>query len=65
MQEQFKNQKTEARQRSLLRFIHAQDSGGIVEGTSTYGITRNKERTKNVALDMVYFPTNGRHTRNS
>ena len=27
---------TEARQRNLLRFIHAQDSGGIYEGTSTY-----------------------------
>lgn len=26
----------EARQRNLLRFIHAQDSGGIYEGTSTY-----------------------------
>ena len=25
-----------ARQRNLLRFIHAQDSGGIYEGTSTY-----------------------------
>lgn len=36
MQEQFKDQKAEAKQRSLLRFIHAQDSGGIVEGTSTY-----------------------------
>ena len=27
---------TEVRQRNLLRFIHAQDSGGIYEGTSTY-----------------------------
>ena len=26
----------EAKQRNLLRFIHAQDNGGIVEGTSTY-----------------------------
>lgn len=26
----------EARQRNLLRFIHAQDSGGIYENTSTY-----------------------------
>ena len=26
----------EARQRNLLRFIHAQDSGGIYDGTSTY-----------------------------
>ena len=25
-----------ARQRNLLRFIHAQDSGGIYDGTSTY-----------------------------
>lgn len=27
---------TEARQRNLLRFIHAQDSGGIYNNTSTY-----------------------------
>lgn len=27
---------TEARKRNLLRFIHAQDSGGIYDGTSTY-----------------------------
>ena len=27
---------TEAHKRNLLRFIHAQDSGGIYEGTSTY-----------------------------
>lgn len=27
---------SEARQRNLLRFIHAQDSGGIYDGTSTY-----------------------------
>lgn len=27
---------TEARQRNLLRFIHAQDSGGIYDNTSTY-----------------------------
>ena len=26
----------EAKQRNLLRFIHAQDSGGIYDGTSTY-----------------------------
>ena len=26
----------EARQRNLLRFVHAQDSGGIYDGTSTY-----------------------------
>jgi len=29
-------QKTEAQQRNLLRFVHAQDSGGIYEGTGTY-----------------------------
>ena len=27
---------TEAKQRNLLRFIHAQDSGGIYDNTSTY-----------------------------
>lgn len=26
----------EARQRNLLRFVHAQDSGGIYDGTGTY-----------------------------
>ena len=26
----------EAKQRNILRFIHAQDSGGIYDGTSTY-----------------------------
>lgn len=29
-------QQKEARQRNLLRFVHAQDSGGIYAGTSTY-----------------------------
>lgn len=29
-------QQNEARNRNLLRFVHAQDSGGIYEGTSTY-----------------------------
>ena len=29
-------QQIEARQRNLLRFVHAQDSGGIYDGTSTY-----------------------------
>jgi len=29
-------QQKEARQRNLLRFVHAQDSGGIYDGTSTY-----------------------------
>lgn len=29
-------QQKEARQRNLQRFVHAQDSGGIYEGTSTY-----------------------------
>lgn len=28
--------KEEARQRNLLRFVHAQDSGGIYDGTETY-----------------------------
>ena len=29
-------QQNEARNRNLLRFVHAQDSGGIYEGTGTY-----------------------------
>ncbi len=29
-------QQNEARNRNLLRFIHAQDSGGIYDGTGTY-----------------------------
>ena len=29
-------QQKEARQHNLLRFVHAQDSGGIYDGTSTY-----------------------------
>lgn len=29
-------QQNEARQRNLLRFVHAQDSGGIYDGTGTY-----------------------------
>ena len=29
-------QQIEARQRNLLRFVHAQDSGGIYDGTGTY-----------------------------
>jgi len=33
---QEKNLKTEAKQRNLLRFIHAQDFGGIYDNTSTY-----------------------------
>ena len=31
-----KEQKEKARQRNLLRFVHAQDSGGIYDGTGTY-----------------------------
>ena len=30
------NKKMEARNRNLLRFIHAQDSGGLYDGTGTY-----------------------------
>ena len=30
------HQRDEARQRNLLRFVHAQDSGGIYENTGTY-----------------------------
>lgn len=30
------NSKNEAKQRNLLRFIHAQDSGGIYDNTGTY-----------------------------
>ena len=29
-------QQNEARNRNLLRFVHAQDSGGLYEGTGTY-----------------------------
>ena len=29
-------QQNEARQRNLMRFVHAQDSGGIYDGTGTY-----------------------------
>jgi uncharacterized protein (DUF1810 family) len=34
--ENIDNKQTEARQRNLLRFVHAQDNGGIYEGTATY-----------------------------
>ena len=34
--ENIDNKQTEARNRNLLRFIHAQDSGGIYDGTGTY-----------------------------
>jgi uncharacterized protein (DUF1810 family) len=30
------NKQNEARERNLLRFVHAQDSGGIYDGTGTY-----------------------------
>lgn len=30
------DRQNEARNRNLLRFVHAQDSGGIYDGTSTY-----------------------------
>jgi uncharacterized protein (DUF1810 family) len=36
MMENIDNKQTKARQRNLLRFIHAQDSGGIYDGTGTY-----------------------------
>ena len=35
-QNQSEQMKEEARRRNLLRFVHAQDSGGIYDGTSTY-----------------------------
>ena len=31
-----KDRQIEARQRNLLRFVHAQDSGGLYDGTGTY-----------------------------
>ncbi len=31
-----KDKSIEARQRNLLRFVHAQDNGGIYDGTGTY-----------------------------
>ena len=31
-----KDKNIEARQRNLLRFVHAQDNGGIYDGTGTY-----------------------------
>ena len=34
--EMTEEQQNEARQRNLLRFVHAQDSGGIYDGTGTY-----------------------------
>ena len=34
--ENIDNKQTEARQRNLLRFVHAQDNGGIYDGTATY-----------------------------
>ena len=34
--ENIDNKQSEARQRNLLRFVHAQDNGGIYEGTATY-----------------------------
>ena len=36
MIENIDNKQTKARHRNLLRFIHAQDSGGIYDGTGTY-----------------------------
>ena len=30
------DRKEEAKARNLLRFIHAQDSGGVYDGTGTY-----------------------------
>ena len=36
MKENNNNNREEARQRNLLRFIHAQDSGGLYDGTGTY-----------------------------
>ena len=34
--ENIDNKQTEARNRNLLRFVHAQDSGGLYDGTGTY-----------------------------
>lgn len=34
--ENIDNKQTEARQRNLLRFVHAQDNGGIYDGAATY-----------------------------
>ena len=34
--ENIDNKQIEARQRNLLRFVHAQDNGGIYDGTATY-----------------------------
>lgn len=34
--ENIDNKQNEARERNLLRFVHAQDSGGLYDGTGTY-----------------------------
>ena len=36
MTEDIQLQQSEAQQRNLLRFVHAQENGGIYDGTGTY-----------------------------
>jgi len=46
---------TEARQRNLLRFIHAQDSGGIYEGTSTYQTALEEIRNGHKRTHWIWY----------
>ncbi len=48
-------QQTEARQRNLLRFIHAQDSGGIYENTETYQTALEEIRNGHKRTHWIWY----------
>lgn len=51
----------EAHLRNLMRFVHAQDSGGIYEGTGTYAQALQEVKAGiSGALDMVCVSTDER-----
>ena len=48
-------QQNEARNRNLLRFVHAQDSGGIYEGTGTYAQALQEVRAGHKREHWIWY----------
>lgn len=49
------NNKQDAKERNLLRFIHAQDSGGIFEATSTYGTALDEIKSGQKRTHWIWY----------
>lgn len=50
-----KEQKDEARERNLLRFVHAQDSGDIYDGTGTYAEALQEVKNGHKRGQLIWY----------